>query len=187
MTSSKIDIDVDDEAFKAFAKVFEDHKKAVDALPAGWTDATKAAAATRTEFEKGADALAQQAVSAAVINKHVGQLTQVSGALSHHWALMKLNTAGVASNIRDMTASLLSWGGTLAKFTGVGLGAASAGLYGMDRMAQGVMSKRMRAQGLGTSIGGVASFETAFSRLGDTGAIQYGEDRCVVGRTPRAE
>jgi len=179
--TSNIDVLVDDEKFKAFAKVFEAHKAAVDQLPAAWKTATETAVATRTEFEKSATALAEQAASSAAINKEVGQLTQTSGALAHHWHLMRLNTQGVASNIKDMTSSLLSWGGTLGKLTGLALGGATAaaglgitGFWGMDKLGQSVAAKRMRARGLGTSIGGVASFETAFARFGDTGAMLSG-------------
>lgn len=178
MGTSNIDIDVADEKFKAFAKAFEDHKRAVAALPVAWKEATQSAAAARTEFERSADALAKQSELSTAIDASVAKLTQTSGALAHHWRQMKLNTAGVASNIKEMTSSLTSWAGTLAKVTGMGLGAAAgvaglgaAGFWGMDRAGQNVMSKRMRARGLGTSIGGVASFETAFGRLGDTGQM----------------
>jgi hypothetical protein len=74
-----------------------------------------------------------------------------------------------------MTDSLLKWSGALGKLTvGAGLGAAglaTAGFWGMDRVGHGVMDKRMRAQGLGTSIGGLQSFNVAYGRLGNTEAM----------------
>jgi Phage tail lysozyme len=181
MAGIKISADVDGAAFEAFAAKFEEHKAALDALPAAWKEIAGAATAAHSEFDRTASALAKHAASAGEITKQTTQLTHVSGALSSHWKTMRLNTAGVAANISEMTKSLLSWSGSLGKVVGIGLGAgagvmglAAGGFWAMDKLGQGVGAKRMRAQGLGTSIGGVASFETAFARLGNTAQMLSG-------------
>jgi hypothetical protein len=161
----KLSTEIDSSVFDAFKKKF-DVETAVKALPDSWKEIGNSAKAAHSEFEGGADALAKQAVSAGEITKSVTQLTHTSQALDRHWHTMRLNTAGVASNIANMTDSLLKWSGTLGKLTvGAGLGAAglaTAGFWGMDRVGHGVMDKRMRAQGLGTSIGGLQSFNVAY-------------------------
>jgi Phage tail lysozyme len=181
MAGIKISADVDDAAFAAFAKKFEEHKAALDALPSAWQTIAGAATSAHSEFDLTANALAKHAASAGEITKQTTQLTHVSGALSSHWKNLRLNTTGVATNISEMTKSLLSWSGSLGKIVGIGLGAgagvaalATGGFWAMDKLGQGVGAKRMQAQGLGTSIGGVASFETAFARLGNTAQMLSG-------------
>jgi hypothetical protein len=168
----KISPEIDSAAFEAFKKKFDEHKSILDALPGASKDVANSAKAAHSEFASGADALAKQAASAGEITSSVTKLTHVSQALDRHWHSMRLNTAGVASNIGNMTDSLLKWGGIISKVTvGAALGAAgagAAGFWGMDKLGHGVMDKRMRAQGLGTSIGGMQSFNTAYGRLGNT-------------------
>jgi hypothetical protein len=105
----------------------------------------------------------------AEIAKHATTLHLVTTKTSHMWQQMHRSTAGVASNIKNMTESLLKWSAGIA---GMGLGLVASGVYGMMRLGENVASGRTAAMGTGDSLGGMRAFDVNFGGLGNPAAFR---------------
>jgi hypothetical protein len=82
------------------------------------------------------------------------------------WRDMARNTKTTAANIANATLSLSKWTGIVGAFGG--LVGVAGGLFGIERLAQGVATRRQSSMGLGVGYGEKAGFDNAFGRLVNT-------------------
>lgn len=195
VAKSIVDIDVNDDKFVAFMERFREYQSALDDLPEAWRVAAVGIgeSSKQTEKAKGeAKGLGAKfnAVSEAIltINSGLDRLNtnledskkkqdefnkstrSAKGLLSD----ATKDAKSLAGNIKEATASLLSWGGIVGLFTGVlGVG----GLFGINRLAATTGAQRFTSLGLGTSIGALDSTAINYQKVlgnpaGTLGAIR---------------
>lgn len=178
MVKSVISIDVDDAQFRQFNRLFQDYQKALKRTPLDW----KAVAQAQMGGVKGFRELVQLEVEAIGKAKILEQAHKSALNLTREqasvWQKMQRTTTGVATNIRDITTSLMQWG----KVTGIIGGLLGAGgLFGVSRLAQDVAGGRRAAMGSGASYGEQKAFQTNFDRFGDSGSILSGVNASLAG------
>jgi hypothetical protein len=125
----------------AFTQAFRDslkkYRDELDKLAPGWARVSFAAGRSRAEFSASEIATRKMSEGMAEIAKHAITLHLVTTKTSHMWQQMHRSTAGVASNIKNMTESLLKWSAGIA---GMGLGLVASGVYGMMRLGENTTS-----------------------------------------------
>lgn len=164
---SILEIDVDDEKFKAFISAYQDYQKTLADMPKEWQAVTSAITKAVTPLQEASDQTDKAQKSQSTMQKAAGETSKLlkGGADS---------AKKMAVDIKDATASLLRWGSVLGVFSGlVGAG----GLFGINRMALSASATRFTAQGLGTTAGGLNSADVNYSRAlgnptGTLGAIR---------------
>lgn len=160
-----LDIDVNDASFKRFQAAFNQYNDLLSKQPAAWKKVTDGIDASKASFEQlVAQMVASQGKAKLIAAAHEAATKAVEGA-SRHWKNLWSTTKNVASNINNITRSLLSWGnvvGVMAGLLGVG-----GGLFGISRLAQSAASQRTSAFGLGISPAEHSAFTNVYGRLGN--------------------
>ena len=146
---SVLDIEVNDDAFKAYKAAFDQYEAAVKRLPGDWAKAGAAIEGSRKSFDELVGKLVAQNYQAkqqALAQKQADSLTRSQ---ADSWKQMAHHTKDVVENLITTTKNIVKWVGPIAIITGL-LGAAG-GLFGMDRFALAVSGNRRSAMGLGVS------------------------------------
>jgi hypothetical protein len=162
---SIIDIDIQDGAFQRFYSTFQQYQKALGATPLAWRNIAAAQGKSASAFQDLV-ALEVQSMGHQKMMLSVQQAAaRITRTNADVWRDMSRNTKAVAGNITSATIQLAKWSGIV----GVGGGLiGGGGLFGIERLAQGVASRRQSAMGLGVGTGEQQGFANAFGRLVDT-------------------
>jgi Transglycosylase SLT domain len=162
---SIIDVEIQDSAFQRFYSTFQQYQKALGATPLAWRNIAAAQGKSAKAFQ---DLVALELQSMGH-QKMMLQVQEAAARLSRTnadvWRDMARTTKTVAGNIAGATAQLARWSGIVSVVGGlVGAG----GLFGIERLAQGVASRRQSSMGLGVATGEQQAFGNAFGRVVDT-------------------
>lgn len=165
---SVIDIDVNDERFDAFLKLFQKYQAAAKRVPDDWAKQDKIVETTRRRFEKMTDEMRKQdqLVRDTSETREVAEKESVN-----RWTAINKQSGSILRNITSVTGQLLKWG-TLTSAVGGLLGA--GGLFGVSRLAGSVGAGRRSSLGFGTSYGEQRAFDINYGRLVDTGSVLSG-------------
>jgi hypothetical protein len=179
---SIIDVDLKDDKFKAYLKIFNRYQAQLAQQPALLGQGN----VKLTAAQKIMNAIiASQAAQAKLIAQMVvGQKAAVTAAsqTSTYWQSIARNTQTVASNIKSATSSLLKWTALTSVFTGL-LGA--GGLFGIDRLAGNVASGRQQSKGLGVTYGEKKAFDINFGRFVETESFLSNINEALTDVTKR--
>lgn len=157
---SVIEVDVNDDAFKAFAAKFEKYRESLKKLPGAWKEVGKETESTAENYISMTSALLAQ-------QELLRQSAQQHGNASRATKGMVRDTAQIAKNIGGATINLLKWVGIGSAFGGLlGVG----GLFGLAALANNVGNARRSAQGLGVTTAAQSSFGVNYGRYVDTGS-----------------
>ena len=158
---SVIEVEVVDDAFKAFSALFDRYSQQV-----------KDTAATREKSESKADGwLRRQTSSQKELNREREKANSLGDKANQLYEEMERRTGKIARNLKDGVASLLRWAASASTF---GVLSGGLGLFGLDRLAEGVGAGRKSSMGIGASYGGQKSFNTQFGPvLGDTSGFLH--------------
>jgi hypothetical protein len=159
---SVFEIDVHDEKFKNFAKMFEKYQSMLNKSGGDWDKTNKSLDAVTKNLS--AAILAQTEMLEKLL-KGEKELQTRSDQTALSWRDLARSSKTVASQIKDATTSLLKWasiGGVISGLLGAG------GLFGIDAMAGGVGSTRRSSLGLGTTYGEKKAFDVNYGRLVDS-------------------
>ncbi len=156
---STIEIDVHDDAFKAFHELFEKYQTQLASMPEGWRDVRTGVIDAGNAFSNAVD----QAKKLASHTKEAGKAQHHFMGMLHksseHMRKLERGAKGVAGSIWGATRSLLKWGSLTGIVGGViGMG----GLFGLSDLARDVLDIRKSARGEGTSIGQKQAFDTNY-------------------------
>jgi hypothetical protein len=165
---SVVDVEVNDEQFRAFSEKFEKYKEALAKTGATWGSIGGATKGVEATF---AAIVAATVVQVELLHKATKEQQDGANAASRSetlWSSMARSTRSVAGNIVKATESLLKWTALTSVFSGL-LGA--GGLFGIDRLAGSVNAGRRSSLGVGTTYGEQAAFGTSFSRFVDPGSF----------------
>ena len=149
---SVIEIDVVDDAFNAFKSKFDEYTKQIKNV----ADAEKKANVEKMGF------LERQVYFMKTLVGLQERANLINDSANRDYDTMEKRTAKIATNLASGTASLLRWASSATTF---GVLAGGLGLFGLDRLAEGVGSARKSAMGLGASYGGQKSFMTHYLSL----------------------
>ena len=161
-----IDIDINDAKFKAFLSSFDKYKKALKSMPADWQKTTGATDANLESVSKITDEL----------DKQIGKLSEIERqkAKAHEREKARLDDLRQRMKkhldaIREQTHRMISGLSAIFSVPGMVFGglAATAGLWGMDRLARGVTDVRRQAGGLGVSVGALKAAKSSYGRFLD--------------------
>lgn len=168
VAKSIIDIDVNDERFKAFSALFDKYSAQLAKQPAAWKALNKDVKDAGGGFDRVAAALLAQNELTRREAADQKRLRQETDHTARSWLGMAKSTKEVAHNIGRATLSLLKWGTITGVFSGL-LGA--GGLFGIDRLALAAAGGRRSSLGLGIGFGEQKAFDVNYGRLVDTGSF----------------
>lgn len=171
MAKSILDIEVNDEQFLKFKKLFDQYQAALKKMPGDWGKVDG-------QVEKTSD-------TTEVLLGHLGRIEGRLGDLVHgqrQWLHSVRETdhafGAVDLRLRSIGATLRSlWGSTaaFARATGItalGSGLLGAGaLWGLSNLAHGAGDTRRTSQGLGLAPGELGAYRTNYSRFADPGSV----------------
>jgi hypothetical protein len=168
---SIIDVEMNDEAFKRFNDLFNQYRAKLAETPA-------AVGAVNEEIKNSE--VGYSAVVAAIF----AQTQVLNSALTaqqkynkevdksaHSWSTIAKTTKSAVADIIAGTTAILrfaSLGGALSGLLGIG------GIFGLDKLGQGVSNARRTAQGVGASIGEQQALNLSFGRYIDTQGLTGG-------------
>jgi hypothetical protein len=136
---SIVDIDIRDGEFTRFYATFQQYQQHLQRTPMAWANIAKAQNKSAAAFQ---DLVALE-VQSMGHQKMMLQVQQAAARLTRTnadvWRDMSRTTKTVAGNITSATLQLAKWSGIVGVVGGlVGAG----GLFGIERLAQGVASRR---------------------------------------------
>jgi hypothetical protein len=152
---SIIDIDIRDEKFQKFLKLFAKFKGETAELPKQWADVS----------EKFGTSLETMNAMVESLDKFLTNEKDIATAEERRakaWKSIKDNVTTSGRSLLNTTKTLAKWVGIGGLFSGL-IGA--GGLYGIDRLAAGAAGARRSAFGLGTTAGAQKAFGIEFSRF----------------------
>lgn len=165
---SVIEIDVQDDAFKAFVQLFEKYQAALKKTPGVWNDAATAAngtagavGSTAGKITANINFISKQTEEQAKMRREVERTNRQMTDLGR-------STLRVAAGIKDITFSMLRWGtlvGAFSLLTGAG------GLFGYSALASSTSSTRRSALELGVTSSQLQAANITYERIGGAGNL----------------
>jgi hypothetical protein len=155
-----------------------DHEKALELL-----EQQTASEEKLQEFlEDQAKAKAEIADKGKLVTAQVDRQAKFTAQIGRQWHGMARDVKSFAASIENATKSILKWSGVFGLTSGVlGFG----GLFGLDRMAQGVSSDRRGALGLGVSIGEKKAFDLNYGRVINSESFLGGVNESITDLSKR--
>lgn len=166
---SIIDVEVNDEQFKAFSALFGKYQEAMKTMPDAWKQTGEVVGETQKDIMSMASALLaqnellhKQLLAHLEIGKEVGKTESTFDRMAH-------STKKVWDNVTGITLSLLKWS-TITTAVGALMG--FGGLFGYEALARSAGGARTSAMGLGVTPGQLQAANLVYgNKLGDAGGI----------------
>lgn len=153
------EIEVDDSKFKEFQANFNSFQKTIK-------QSGKDAGIAGDKFERISDLVEMIAFNTSQSAKNQDKLRQATDGTNRSMSNLVRNTRDVSKGILEATGSLLKWTGIIG---GIGM---FGGLFGINRMIQGVVSQQNQSQRLVSgSPGQVNAFNVNYGQAFDAGSI----------------
>lgn len=168
---SVLDIDINDDRFRAFYELFKDYQDRLGELPEAWKkvdEQTKRAART-------AKALAAHSWSAAEFHKMREEMKRTADEQKrfHAYSLRSaIQMHKMAESSKTIAKSFLGVGKTLARMGAWGLGLGAAGLFGLNELGASAVSRQREARGIGLNQGQLKAWHTYMDRFAGSGMLQ---------------
>jgi len=167
-TKSVIDIDINDEKFREFQKLFEKYQQSLGKMPNQWGKINKEVSSLQGNFNRVQHALDTIASRLDKNYKTLQNTDQVVNKTEKHFQNIGKTAASISKNIASTTFNLLKWGSVSTAF---GLLGAAGGLFGIGSLANGANDIRRQSQGLGVSAGELKSAQINFQRVADVNSV----------------
>lgn len=165
---SIIDVDVNDDAFKAFMEMFAKYQTALKKLPGAWDAAGKSMDKSGSVVKGMTDGMERQIN---FINKQAREQEKMRREVektNRSMTDLGRSTMRVAGGIKDITFSLLKW----STLTGVfGLLSGGTGLLGFEALARSASQQRTQSMGLGVTPGQLQAANIVYERIGGAGPM----------------
>jgi hypothetical protein len=162
---SIIEIDVQDDAFKAFVALFDKYQSALKKMPGAWADAESAASDLALTISKDNDKLR---IGANLISKQTDEqkkLQRQIEASNRAWTEFGKTTVNIGRTVAGISLNILKWGAVSGLFTGVG------GLLGYTSLASTTATTRRSALELGITPGQLQAANITYERIGGAGNL----------------
>jgi len=162
---SIIEIDVQDDAFKAFMDLFEKYQASLKKMPGAWKETENATGAVGKNLS---DSTNKITATVNFIGKQVKEQEKMRREVertNRSMTDLSRSTLRVASGIKDITMSLAKWGiGGFALLSG-------ASLFGFDALARSASTTRRGAMELGITSGQLQAANITYERIGGAGSL----------------
>lgn len=173
---SVIDIDVNDEKFADFYKLYEEFERSLGDMPEEWKKLGDAIGGAGKEIggisKDTAVLLGGMRASSESIVKAFGEATKAQrhfDSATRHSArsmgMLEKSAAKVSKSIFGIGKTVLKWGAIGGGLAGLGAG------VGLDDLAYGALSRQRSARGLGMTPGQHAAFSTYFNQFGNADSV----------------
>jgi len=167
-TKSVIDIDINDDKFKEFAKLFEKYQQSLGKMPNQWGKINKEVNSLQTNFNRVQHALDTIASRLDKNYKTLQNTDQVVNKTEKNFQNIGKTASSISKNIASTTFNLLKWGSI---GLGAGLLGSAGGLFGIGALAGSASDTRKQAQGLGVSAGELKAAQVNFQRVTDVNSV----------------
>lgn len=163
MAKSIIDVDINDDKFKAFLSLFSRYDAALKNQSSAWKAVGKEAAGATKIIEEQADLAEAVDKSVDGATKQQKKLKEAATGTNREFSKLASHSKTLASNLKDATLWLFKWSaiaGTVGGLLGAG------GLFGIDRLAASAGNTRRQSQGFGISPGALNALRTNYGGKG---------------------
>ena len=160
-----IDIDLRDEKFARFKRMFDAYQEALAKQPKLWAATGDAQAKLSRGTQQLVSGLSAQAGVMSRMTEAGAKQVEQTNDIAKLWTSIAGSTRSVLGNVVSVGESLLKWSGIAGLFTGL-LGG-GLGIFGFDKLMGGATRDRRSAMGLGMSFGGLRAFDVNLQRLLD--------------------
>lgn len=166
-TRSIIDIEVNDEQFKAFHSLFLQYEDKLKSLAGEWEKAGASTKEAGIPFEKVVND-SQKIVDHTIRLTH--ELKKATKAQNEFY--FSTNNAGkklkkMAGDAKELGSSIFGIGKFLGKMGLYGFGLGGLGIFGLDALAHSAVNNQRKAKGIGVDQGSLRAFGTDFGRYVD--------------------
>lgn len=124
-------------------------------MPQAW----KAAAETMNA------GMTQNAAALQTVRQHLHAATDAQHQFTRATATSGTALDRMVRSAETLRHSIFATARTLLRISGIGLGAVGGGLFGLDRLGNGISNQVLQARGLGASTAQVQAFQIAFGRF----------------------
>lgn len=161
---SILEVDISDDKFVAFKRLFDQYNAAVKGLPKAWKAAGESADETVDSFKALVGITSSVAQAARLIEKANEASENSVERQEKFWERISRYAKNTSTATSTITDALLRWVGVSSILGGLVGGGT---LFGLDRLAQNVSGTRRASARLGTNIGSFEAFKTSFGRFTD--------------------
>lgn len=172
---SVLEIEVQDEQFKAFYDLFEEYKKHLGSTPDDWKkidQATKKAARSFDSVAQSTGALGEIALHTKTIADHFAKATKAQKAFQKETRGAAKELKGMAKSAKDLGSHIFGIGKYLFKMGAIGGGLGALGLFGLRGLGDLAIGRQKEARSLGMTPGQVAAWGTDLNRYLGIGSVQ---------------
>ena len=167
-TKSVIDIDINDEKFKEFQRLFEKYQSSLGKMPNQWGKINKEVSSLQGNFNRVQHALDTIASRLDKNYKTLQNTDQVVNKTEKHFQSIGKTAASISKNVAATTFNLLKWGSVGAA---LGLLGSAGGLFGLGSLAGAASDTRRQAQGFGVTAGELKAAQVNFQRVADVNSL----------------
>ncbi|MFM0503967.1 lytic transglycosylase domain-containing protein [Paraburkholderia caffeinilytica] len=182
-----IEVDVNDQQFRAFYELFQQYSTQVEEMPDDWkkvSGATKDAGKFASDFAKysdaSKDALMLAAIQADAIGKSVGEAIKAQKEFASVARNGSSELEKMAKHAKTLGSEVFGIGKFLMKIGTIGFGLTGVGAIlsglGLRDLARSAISTQGEARSIGVSIGQLSAFETDFGRYVDPSILNRAAD-----------
>ena len=168
-TKSIIDVDVNDEKFKKFFELFEQYQAKLDGMPENWKKINDATGSTSAAIGAAVsillEPLQRSSESAAQIVNHLKSATKAQEQFRSATNQSESALKRMGKEADRIAHTIFGMGKFVLKAGAWGVGLASAGVFGLDRLANQAVGTERSALGLGLTTGQYRAFSTDLGRF----------------------
>ena len=158
---SIIDIDVNDEKFKEFLKIFHEYRESLEEMPEAWKKLGEAMGGTGSSFNKSATAtmkvLQESAMNIAGMADSLHKAVKAQEQFYHATTVSNSGMNRLVRSSSTLGKTLFSIGKELFKLASIGAIGGAVGMFGLGDSAY---RRQREARGLGLSTGQISAFKT---------------------------
>jgi hypothetical protein len=160
---SIIDVDVNDDAFKAFMEMFSKYQAALKKLPGAWDAANKSINKSGSAIEEMTDIMSRQVDIIEKQTRAQEKMRREVEKTGYSLTDVARATTRIAGGMKDITLSLLKFSTLTSVF---GLLSGGTGLFGFEALARSASQQRTRSMGLGITPGQLQAANITYERIG---------------------
>ena len=158
---SVIQIDVNDEKFKEFLKIFQEYQDSLEEMPEAWKKLGEAMGGTGSSFNKSATAtmkiLQESAMNIAGMADSLHKAVKAQEQFYHATTVSNSGMNRLVRSSSTLGKTLFSIGKELFKLASIGAIGGAVGMFGLGDSAY---RRQREARGLGLSTGQISAFKT---------------------------
>jgi hypothetical protein len=164
---SIIDVDVNDDAFKAFMEMFAKYQAALKKLPGAWDTANKSINKSGSAIEEMTDIMSRQVDIIDKQTRAQEKMRREVEKTGYSLTDVARATTRIAGGMKDITLSLLKFSTLTSAF---GLLSGGTGLFGFEALARSASQQRTQSMGLGVTPGQLQAANITYERIGGAGS-----------------